>query len=78
MVEITSTEKVDFQLQLDLFPLRGDAGKIMQELRVLAEPLAAAAMVHDAKGNVLIALQPAAAQRKTLQQLRKHKFLLVE
>ena len=76
-IEITSAEKVRSELQLELYPLRGE-GEFDGEfdgdvgaLFVLAKPQAAGGIVYDPVGKVLLVLQPASTQRLIFRRLRE-------
>ncbi|MCH2115829.1 MAG: hypothetical protein MK171_13085 [Pirellulales bacterium] len=79
MVEITSAEKYDHQLQLAVLPLqtlfRDRPETLMKELQATVGTQKGATMVYDASGNALLALQSAAAQRRILRQLVERKLL---
>jgi len=76
-IEITSAEKVQAELQLELYQLSQKLGdqtdQVLDELRSIADnggnENQPSAIAYDSSGKVLIVLQPAAAQRLVYQWL---------
>jgi hypothetical protein len=79
-IEISSAERLRHDLQLELYPLRGDKSFDPQELVVaLRKTLSTAAgeLAFDPAANALFALQPASAQRQILSWLSERALLHV-
>jgi len=76
-VEITSAEKVQTELQLEIYQLDRELGdqteRVLGELRGIAEKKPAA-IAYDPTGKVLLVLQPAAVQRLIYQWLVDKKL----
>ena len=77
-IEITSAEKVQGELQLELYPLRNDLEGGVARLRKLAKQQADGVMLYDPVGKVFLVLEPAATQRLIFQWLHERESLLSE
>jgi len=77
-VEITSAEKVQTELQLELYRLERELGdqteRVLGKLRSIADRQSAN-IAYDPTGKVLMVLQPAAAQRLVYQWLVDEKLV---
>jgi len=81
-IEITSAKKVHSELQLEIYPLRGDLDSAAQQIinRIAALPQgppAQAAILIDPVGKVLLSYQPAVTQLAVFRQLERQQFLRV-
>jgi len=74
-IEITSAEKVQNELQLELYPLRRDFDGDVQQLRLDAKQQAAGVILYDPAGKVLLVLESAAAQRVIFRRLGERGLL---
>ena len=74
-IEITSAEKVQSELQLELYPLRREFEGDAESLLVLAKPQAAGGIFYDPVGKVQMVLQPAATHRLIFRRLREQQLL---
>ncbi len=74
-VEITSAEKVESELQLELYPLRRDFERDAAQLHLLAKQQAAGVILFDPTGKVLLTLESAATQRVIYRQLLRQQLL---
>ena len=75
-IEITAAEKVQTELQLEIYPLRSDFEGGIDQLRLLAKSQPGGVMLYDPSGKVLIALQPATAHREISRALRQQGLFL--
>ncbi|NOZ39581.1 MAG: hypothetical protein GXP24_05065 [Planctomycetes bacterium] len=74
-IEITSAEKVQNELQLELYPLRRNFEGDVAQLRALAKQQDAGVMLYDPVGKVLLALEPASTQRLIFRRISEQRLL---
>jgi hypothetical protein len=79
-IEVTSAEKVQEELQLEVLPMRGqvDRHQLVAKLLSMTEKQASepsGALLYDSMGGALLSLQPAAGQRLIHQYLHDNSLL---
>jgi len=74
-IEITLAEKVQSELQLELYPLQPDSEGDVERLRALAKQQAGGVIIYDPVGKVLLVLEPAATQRVIFRRLSEQGLL---
>lgn len=74
-IEITSAEKVQSELQLELYPLLRDFDGDTKPLLALNNLKTAGMILYDPAGKVLLALESASTQRAIFQQLSERQLL---